>query len=108
MIGIEDLKALDEKKVGPCSFRRVEGRWVLTNDIGRWVQLEDADFRRFLRGELKEGTPTHEELKSKGFLREWLDFGELAEAWRSRNDFLMRGTGLHIVVVTLRCNQKCV
>lgn len=106
---LEGLK-LDETKVGPCNFRRMpkSGDYLVTNDIGSYVILKQPDFVAFMEGKLPEGTPLFEELKAKGFLREYLDFDALSKNWKERYAFLAEATGLHIIVVTLRCNQKCV
>jgi len=37
-----------------------------------------------------------------------LDLTESIDIYRSKNDFLFGGPSLHIIVVTLRCNHKCV
>ncbi|MBI4051812.1 MAG: His-Xaa-Ser system radical SAM maturase HxsB, partial [Elusimicrobia bacterium] len=80
----------------------------ITNDQGRYLQLEEKDFSDFIGGRVQSESPLYAQLKENGFLGEWLDFDQLAQGWKKRNAFLSQGTGLHIVVVTLRCNQKCV
>lgn len=98
----------DAGRVGPVSFRDF-GAWVLlTNDFGRWLMLDKPDFARFLAGEVKPEEPLHEELAARGFLREKLDFPELAASFLKLNSFRhIPGPSLHMIVVTLRCNQKC-
>ena len=108
MITAEDLAKLDPKKAGLFSFRFVSGKYVLTNDHGGHLQVEEAEFRQLIRGEVPAGTSLHDELQERGFLRVWLDFDALSRQWRERYWFLWQATSLHIVVVTLRCNQKCV
>ncbi|MHB2026983.1 MAG: His-Xaa-Ser system radical SAM maturase HxsB [Elusimicrobiota bacterium] len=108
MITTDDLQAVDPGKVGPFNYRLLKDRYLLTNDSGRYIELSENDFKKFLRGEIAVGTPAHDLLKKNGFLREWMDFGTLAAGWAKKNAFLAQGTGLHIIVVTLRCNQKCV
>lgn len=46
-------------------------------------------------------------LAQDGFIRDRMDFDALASVWRTRNRFLWQGPNLHIVVVTLRCNHRC-
>ncbi len=108
MITLEDVEKLDGKKVGPFYHRALSGRYLITNDQGRYLDLSEEDFKSFVRGDISAETSLGTQLKENGFLREQMDFGALAKAWRKKNAFLSQGTGLHIVVVTLRCNQKCV
>ncbi len=104
----EDVKKTDEKKVGPFYYRVLNGKYLITNDSGKYLEIEEEDFKRFTRGEVDPKSPLGVELQTRGFLREWMDFQALSKDWAQRNAFLSAGTGLHIIVVTLRCNQKCV
>lgn len=108
MITKEDLKRFDGRRVGPCNFRKVGERYLLTNDVGRYCLLTEEEFRQYVRGQVAEGGPLHARLRENGFLREWMDFGRWIGAWRERHSYLNRGPGLHIVVTTLRCNHRCV
>ena len=94
--------------LGPVSFRDF-GDWVLlTNDWGRWQMLDKADFERFLAGGMKPGEPLHEELSARGFVRERMNFGDLAASYVKQTSFrFVQGPSLHMMVVTLRCNQQC-
>jgi His-Xaa-Ser system radical SAM maturase HxsB len=107
---VAEPNLLDEKKVGPFNFRKLpdSGSYLITNDFGKYMMLDETQFQDFLGGRIKEDSPLFAEMKANGFLREWLDFDELTKGWKSRNQFLDQGTSLHIIVVTLRCNQKCV
>ena len=93
-------------RLGPGNFRRRDGRVLLTNDAGRWAELPEGDFQRLLAGRLGPADPISVELESKGFLRDRMDFRALASAVRDRNLPLFQpGPSLHMMVVTLRCNQ---
>ncbi len=108
MITAEDVLKADVQKIGPFNYRVLKGRYLLTNDSGRYIELKEDDFKAFLRGEIAQDSPLHADLKERGFLRQWMNFDALAANWAKRNAFLAQSTCLHIVVVTLRCNQKCV
>ena len=47
-------------------------------------------------------------LKDRNFLRADHDANKIAERIRARKNFLSYGPNLHIIVVTLRCNETCV
>lgn len=85
------------------------GGWhLLTNEWGHYLMLDTSDFRRVIEGKVGEGEPLYEELRQRGFLRESLDFPLLASGWLRRTAFHHApGPSLHMAVVTLRCNQKC-
>jgi len=90
------------------SFRRLPGGAVLlSNDSGFTASLPAADFERFAAGRLAKGSPLHKELAAKGFVRDLTDFEACAAACSKRSAFLGAGPGLHILVMTLRCNHKC-
>lgn len=89
------------------NFRLVEGRVLVTNDAGHHADLAPDDFGRLVEGRLAKDEPLWAELQAKGFLREHLDLPALARTWRQKNAFLWWAPALHIVVVSLRCNHKC-
>ena len=90
------------------SFRRLPGgRVVMSNDAGFTASLSAADFERYRALRLPGGSALHKELAGKGFIREMTDFEACAAACSRRNAFLGAGPGLHILVLTLRCNHKC-
>ena len=91
----------------PFYWRKTNGQYLLTNDFGYYAWLGEADFRRFSAGSLVKDDKAYKELSSKGFIRDMLDFSALTAKWKSRNAHLFSGPGLHIFVMTLRCNHKC-
>ena len=92
----------------PFYFRQLGGRFLATNDAGNWVWLDPAQLRKLAAGRVNLKTPLGRELQTKGFVRDRMDFALLAQAYRQRNAFLWQGPSLHILIVTLRCNHKCV
>jgi len=104
---IKDIK-LDPKKVAHCRFKKLGGRYLVTNDIGRYVFLSPSDFRQYMEGRLNESNQLYQELEEKEFIGNSLDRENLIEKYRQRNGFIFLGPSLHIVVVTLRCNYRCV
>ncbi|MDE2143510.1 MAG: His-Xaa-Ser system radical SAM maturase HxsB [Elusimicrobia bacterium] len=101
-------KDQDATELGPFNFRGF-GSWVLmTNDWGRWLMLDKPDFERFVAGAVAPGDPLYAELAGRGFVRDQMDFGDLAASYVKQTAFrLVQGPSLHMIVVTLRCNQKC-
>jgi His-Xaa-Ser system radical SAM maturase HxsB len=95
----------------PLRFERLAGgRYVVTNDVGEFVVLQRDDLERLVARELDPATAVYKALKSRHFLYDdgstaALDL--LALKVRSRAERLAEFTGLHIFVVTLRCDHSC-
>ncbi len=103
-----DLDKINLDKIGFCRFKKFGRKYLLTNDIGEYIFLTEKSFIRFLEGNLDKKTELYKKMESREFIRDYLDFDNLIEKYRSRNAFLAQGPSLHIVVVTLRCNHKCI
>ena len=87
-----------------------DSRYVLTNDVGEHVVLDHGELEGYVRHRLRPGSPIYETLKERHFLfdddsRVALDL--LALKLRTRVDRLADLTGLHMFVVTLRCDHTC-
>ncbi|MFO0608996.1 MAG: His-Xaa-Ser system radical SAM maturase HxsB [Polyangiales bacterium] len=87
----------------PVRFREVAGRVVVTNPWGDWAALtrEEFDVLRRDEGALRAKLP-------RNFFRDTLDVAGVVARTRQKHRFLQAGPNLHILVVTLRCNQSCV
>ena len=83
---------------------------LVVNQAGEFVFLTVEDFTKFVEYRLTPEMPLFFDLKGKHLLTDTqvapvVDM--LATKYRSKKAFLKDFTGLHIVVVTLRCNQRC-
>ncbi len=98
----------EPRKVAAHNARLLDGKVLLTNDAGEHATLTPADYGRYLSGAVKDDEALGKELVQKDFVRDQLDFGRLAESAVER--FLLRwpGPSVHTIVVTKRCNFKCV
>lgn len=95
----------------PARMTHLDGdRYVLSNDVGEHVVLDRAVLEAYVNRRLLPTSPFYGQLKARHFLfdedsRVALDL--LALKLRSRLDSLADLTGLHIFVVTLRCDHTC-
>jgi His-Xaa-Ser system radical SAM maturase HxsB len=104
----EKLPELRNADLMPFRFRELPGGKVVVTDLaGRFVFLAREEFGDFLGGTLAEG-PAKERLRQAGLLRRPGGEADTVAAFRSRSEHLQRGPGLHILILTLRCNQACV
>ena len=90
-------------------FKKLNGKFLLTNDTGAYVFLNPREFDNFSSDKIEKLHPDrHLELQSKGFVKAHLNLEELAKKYCSKHGFLGAGTNLHIIVVTLRCDHGCI
>ena len=102
-----DPSKFNAEKTGFFRFRRLGDSYLITNDYGRHRFLSAAEFQVFVEGALDEKSALYTKLAQDGFIRDRMDFEALTAVWKGRNRFLWMGPSLHIVVVTLRCNHRC-
>jgi len=103
-----DLKKVNLDDLSFFRFKELNGQYLLTNEIGEYIFLEAGDFRKLTQGRLNKAGPVYRELKTRSFISKEINRQELVERFRQRNKFLWQGPSLHIVVVTLRCDHRCI
>ena len=89
-------------KVAAHNARRLGSSVLITNDAGEHAFLSDKDYASYLGGKLESP-----DLMRKDFMRDQHDFSHLAQRAVTRNLLDWKGPNVHTVVVTLRCNFKC-
>ena len=91
-------------------FRRLPGtsdKVVVTNDAGRFHLMPNLEFDRMIHGDVAFGNEHREKLGELGFLKSVPKIDVLADRLRDRRSYLMQGPSLHIIIITLRCDQIC-
>ncbi len=95
----------------PLRFDRLdERRYVVTNDVGEYVLLDRTELDDLIHHRLDPRSTTYRALKSRHLLYDADDssaFDLLALKYRTRAEPIAAFTGLHIFVVTLRCDHSC-
>ena len=95
--------------LGNFRFRRMKNGYIVSNDCGDWAYLPGRNFSRFLEGGITAGEKIYKELTEKQFIRP--DRKKLADQASKylllHSSSYSRGTRLFIVVLTLRCNHRC-
>ena len=89
-------------------FRKVDGDYVVTNAQGDFVILTTAEFKAFGEGTVARGSELWGRLARGNFIRSEFDVPAAVERLKRRKQFLHGGPNLHMLVVTLRCNETCV
>ena len=95
----------------PFRFTELDDeRYVATNVAGEYSLMTRDVLYRFANGKLQAHDPNYVELRSRHFLSDVhskMGPDLLAIKVRSRNARLADWTGLHIFVLTLRCEHAC-
>lgn len=87
-----------------------ESEYVVTNLAGEHLVLPEAQLRALIRHELPSTSDDYLDLRARHFLYDEFSRSApdlLALKIRSRHRQLAEFTGLHIFVVTLRCEHSC-
>lgn len=103
-----DLKKIKYKDLGFFRFRKLDKQFILTNDAGEYQMLSEKDFKDFIEGKLNKDSEPFLSLAKKNFVKKEIDLDSMVARYRTKKGFVYEGPSLHIIVVTLRCNQKCI
>ncbi len=106
--GAAAQKPLDLVEVRYRPLPNAGGDVLLTNPFGDWVFVTQGEMSALVRGQLDDGTPLHQKLAAKNFIRSKISVETEAKRLARKKRFLAYGPNLHICVVTLRCNETCV
>jgi len=91
-------------KLGFYRFRQLDERVLLTGQEGSWMMIDKGEFAALQRGDLG-GLETR--LREANLLDRPERADVAASALAKRRPFLAQGPNLHILIVTLRCNETC-
>src|ERR1044072_44831 len=108
-VAASEVQLRDDWELLPFRFERFDDEVLLTNLVGEQLFLDAAVFADFTTGRLTDEA-TLRRLRGQHFIRragEELPVELLALKVRPRYRRLPELTGLHIFVVTLRCDHSC-
>lgn len=96
----------------PFNFGQVNNQILLTGTAGDYIFLNRVCFNDLINYKLDKNTETYLNLKSKNFISDSKDellraIDMTATRYRTKKGFLNEFTTLHMMVITVRCNQKC-
>lgn len=79
--------------------------YVVTAEHGGWTFLKEDEYENLVLNSIDENLFT--KLEESGIIITEKNENKIIRDYRNRKIFLFRGTSLHIIVVTNRCNFKC-
>src|ERR1700734_3630855 len=98
-------------KLLPFRFIRLDPtRYVAVNEVGEWQTLDRGDLDLLVHKKLSPESALYLSLKSKHFLEDQdsdVAIDLLTLKRRTKQARIPQFTGLHMFVVTLRCNHSC-
>ena len=103
-----DLSKVKYNQLSFFRFKKFKDKYLLTNQVGDYIFLTEKEFEDFLTNKLKKTEEPYLSLKEKNFLKKELNLSQLTEKYYFKKSFLFGGPSLFIVVVSLRCNHRCV
>lgn len=90
------------------NFKEIDkNTYLITNDFGYYEYISKKDLLKLINNKLEKNNKIYNKLSEKGFISNRLNFDDLYKNWKNKHESIYYGTGLHIFVMTLRCNHKC-
>jgi len=86
--------------------KKIANKYLITTDQGSWVALEKKEYDSFIKQEYS-GYLEHI-LEERGIIITKENINKIIDSYKKRISFLFKGTNLHIIIPTLRCNHKCI
>jgi len=106
-----DGRAKNPYRILPFRFTRLDGdRYVASNMVGEYLVLRRPEIEAFVHHKLSPESATYSDLAARHFLIDGdstVGLDLLALKARTRTARLAEFTGLHLFVVTLRCEHSC-
>ena len=106
-----DRRSASPYRLLPFRFSRLDGtRYVASNFVGEYLVLERSAIEDLVHHRLSPNSEAYRDLASKHFLIDddsSVGVDLLALKVRTRTERFAEFTGLHLFVVTLRCEHSC-
>jgi len=93
-------------KLNSYKTEKIGDKILLISLTGSWAVLSKEEYTLFRRGKLS--AELFKKLEDKGIILTEKNENQIINDYKKTKIQLFQGTSLHIIVVTLRCNEKCV
>ncbi len=96
-----------QSSILPFNAERINDKYLVTNMMGCWDALNEGEFRQLNSLRVLEGGDLFNRLSERGLIVDEGNIRRIIDGFKSLNANLFNDTGLHIAVVTKRCNLRC-
>ena len=91
----------------PFNSKKINDKYLVTNLMGCWDALNEQEFRQLHSFNMVQGGDLFNRLLKRGLIVDADNISRIIDGYRNLNANLFTDTGLHIAVVTKRCNLRC-
>ncbi|MFA5336896.1 MAG: His-Xaa-Ser system radical SAM maturase HxsB [Candidatus Omnitrophota bacterium] len=91
----------------PFNASRIQDKYLISNTLGNWAFLNDEEFRKIKCFDCERKTDLFKRLYQSGIILDENNRDAALEQFKKLNRHLFLDTGLHIAVITTRCNLNC-
>jgi len=95
-----------EYKFNSFREKKVRDKYLLTTYNGDWIALDKNEYIKLKTKNIDDNL--FQKLEEKSMIVTTNNKNKIIEKYKKKKPQLFQGTSLHIVVVTLRCNEQCV
>jgi uncharacterized protein len=101
---------LEKVRLNNFRFKKYpDNSFLITNDFGDFSFLTKDEFSNLSNGLINKKSPKYFELEKKDFFGTGRPTLQMIQRYRTKNKFVLSGgPSLHIIILTQRCNHKCV
>jgi len=101
---------MKKQKYDLLNFRtkKIGNSFLVTTDQGTWLFLEQEELDALKSNRITNNVELFKKLEESGVILTENNFENIKNHFRERLSFLANGPSLHIVVITLKCNHKCI
>ena len=85
--------------------KKIKGKFLLTTDQGSWIVLNKKEYEDFKNNKIDSNL--FKNVEKRGLIITQNNINSIMKDYRKRLNPLFKGTSLHILTPTIRCNQKC-
>ena len=96
-----------QSSILPFNTEKINDKYLVTNMMGCWDALNEKEFRQLHSLNVTPGGDLFNRLLERGLIVDADNIRRIIDGYRNLNANLFNDTGLHIAVVTKRCNLRC-
>ncbi|MFA0477506.1 His-Xaa-Ser system radical SAM maturase HxsB [Vibrio splendidus] len=98
-------------KLMPFRFSKFKSDYLISNDFGEWMILHRKELYSLVEKKIDPASNLYRELKLNNFIvgdSGVLGYDILASKLKTKKEFIIDFSKLHIFCMTLRCNHSCI